>query len=165
MVAKVFKGLALCLVAVLTGCGAADSNFKSWNHYGPAEIGPEETPLALSALDESSAGPLVVEGVIEEVCSIKGCWMVISDGQRTARVKFKGYSFLVPRNAAGRRVVIKGTGEMTLLDVAWARRLAERAGGSRAEIEAITRPVPVYEIQATAVYIKGSGLDEPHSES
>ncbi len=155
----------LCMASMaMVGCGSNRADFTSWNHYGTAAIAPEEEPVSLAALDQTFTGEVIVEGVIEDVCTVKGCWMNIREGERTARVKFKDYAFFVPRNAAGRRVVVKGVGSMTLLDVAWAQHLAEEAGKSRAEIEAITEPVRTYEIEATAVYIRGDGLDAPFSD-
>lgn len=162
-----FKTTVMMLAAfgamILAGCSGGGGNFTSWNHYGGGELNRDDLPVGLSVLDQSQPGPVTVEGTITEVCPTKGCWMNISDGTATARVKFKDYAFFVPRNAAGRRVVLHGWGERTLLDVEWARHIAEDAGKSRAEIEAITKPVAVYEIEATAVYIQGRGLDEPHT--
>lgn len=156
------SAVVLGAAMMVTGCSTGSSQVANWNHFGTSRLG-NDRPVALSVVDESKAGPVVVEGTITEVCQTKGCWMNIVDGGRTARVKFKDYAFFVPRNAAGRRVVVKGWGEKTLMDVEWARHIAEDAGKSRAEIDAITKPVEIYEIEATAVYIEGDGLDAPHT--
>lgn len=161
---RVLSLMLVALTGALAGCSSGRSGFTSWNHYGLEKIASGESAVALASMDCSSNDPIVVSAVIEDVCTVKGCWMNIRDGERTARVRFKDYAFFVPRNASGRRVVVIGRGEMTLLDVAWARHLAEEAGKSRAEIEAITAPVPTFEIEATAVYIEGRGLDAPYSD-
>lgn len=156
--------MLIVLAGALAGCSSGRSDFASWSHYGLESVGSDESAVGLANVDFTSNEPIVVSGVIEEVCTVKGCWMNIRDGGKTARVRFKDYAFFVPRNAAGRRVVVAGRGEMTLLDVAWAKHLAEEAGKSRAEIDAITEPVEMFEIQATAVYIEGKGLDAPYSD-
>ncbi|MCC6909480.1 MAG: DUF4920 domain-containing protein [Phycisphaerales bacterium] len=162
MFRNAFFAAILAAAAVTGGCHSTGGDVASWNHYGPADL-DSDTPVPLGAIDQTQAGPVVVRGTIDEVCQTKGCWMVIVDGDRSARVKFKDYSFFVPRNAAGRQVVVRGWGEPTLIDVQWARHMAEDAGRSQAEIEAITEPVAVYEITAIGVYISGSGLEEPHT--
>ncbi len=162
VIKHMFCAAVLGAAMMATGCSTGNSQVANWNHYGLSKLG-NDRPVALSVVDETKTGPVVVEGTITEVCQTKGCWMNIVEGGKTARVKFKDYAFFVPRNATGHRVVVKGWGEKTLMDVEWAKHVAEEAGKSRAEIDAITKPVELYEIEATAVYIEGEGLDEPHT--
>ena len=160
---RIIRIAAIGVAMTLGGCSAGNGDFTSWNHYGAGELTHGDRPMPLRTVDQSKSSTVIVEGTITEVCQDKGCWMNLTDGNRTARVKFKGYSFFVPRNATGRRVVVEGFGQPVVQEVEFARHLAEEAGRSRAEIDAITKPVQVYEIEATGVYIEGRGLDTPHT--
>lgn len=160
---RIISAAAIGLAMTIAGCSTGGGSVASWNHYGSTKLAAEKRPVALSVVDQSKSGPVIVEGTITEVCQEKGCWMNLVDGDQTARVKFKGYSFFVPRNAMGHRVVVEGFGQIVVQEVEFAKHLAEEAGKSRAEIDAITKPVKVYEIEATGVYIEGSGLDKPYS--
>ena len=44
---------------------------------------------------------VLLEGKISDVCQMKGCWLMLSDGQRAIRIKFEGYSFFVPKDSRG----------------------------------------------------------------
>ena len=48
-------------------------------------------------------------GTVTEVCKAKGCWMKVAleNGEETM-VKFKDYGFFVPKDMAGKEVVING---------------------------------------------------------
>ena len=60
-------------------------------------------------LARAQAGQKVrLEGTIERVCRNKGCWLELKQGEESVHVTFEGYSFFVPRDAAGRRVVLEG---------------------------------------------------------
>lgn len=64
--------------------------------------------------EKYAAKPVIVEGVIERVCSSKGCWMEISPkaGEVGARVTFKDYGFFVPTSSQG--WVVKAEGEFAV---------------------------------------------------
>jgi hypothetical protein len=49
-----------------------------------------------------------LEGVIEKVCSNKGCWLALKQGDESVHVTFAGYAFFVPKDSAGRRVTLEG---------------------------------------------------------
>ena len=54
---------------------------------------------------------VVVEGVVERVCQMQGCWMELAPekGTRGVRVAMKDHAFFVPFNAAGLRARVDGT--------------------------------------------------------
>ena len=51
---------------------------------------------------------VLLEGKISDVCQMKGCWLMLSDGERAIRIKFENYSFFVPKDSRGKRCAPKG---------------------------------------------------------
>jgi hypothetical protein len=49
-----------------------------------------------------------LEGTIERVCQQKGCWLALTQGAKSVHVTFAGYAFFVPKDSAGRPVVLEG---------------------------------------------------------
>lgn len=90
----------------------------------------ERVALAdLAATPEKWAGKtILVTAAIEDVCSKKGCWMVLGQGPQAMRVKFKDYAFFVPRDAKGRVAMIQGQAKVEEVSEADARHYAEESG-------------------------------------
>jgi hypothetical protein len=96
-----------------------------------------------------------VKGVITDVCQMKGCWMKVDLGNgETMRVTFKDYGFFVPKDAAGREVIIEGLPDISITDVETLRHYAEDAGKSEEEIQAITTSKKELKFEAKGVIIK-----------
>ena len=66
------------------------------------------------------------EGRVTQVCQKEGCWMILAEGDRYARV-FTGHAFTLPKDASGRAVVYGKLGERTVNE-AFAKHMAEDAG-------------------------------------
>lgn len=49
--------------------------------------------------------PQRFSGRITEVCQAKGCWMMLEDNGKVARVMFGSHDFYVPKDSAGDAVV------------------------------------------------------------
>jgi hypothetical protein len=98
---------------------------------------------------------LKIVGTVENVCKVKGCWMnVLSDkGAPSMFVKFKDYGFFMPKDIAGKKVVMQGYAFKEVTDVATLRHFAEDEGKSKAEIEKITQPKEEYKFMASGVVI------------
>ena len=96
-----------------------------------------------------------VEGTVESVCKVKGCWMQVrtADNQ-TMRVSFKDYGFFVPKDIEGKKVVMEGVAQQTTTPVAELRHYAEDAGKSKAEIAKITEPEKALTFVADGVIVK-----------
>jgi len=93
---------------------------------------PEKTKVAETT-------EIKVKGVITEVCQAKGCWMTLDLGNdEQLRVKFKDYGFFVPKDAAGKTAIIQGVATKEVVSVEELKHLAEDAGKSETEINAIT---------------------------
>jgi hypothetical protein len=80
-------------------------------------------------------------GTVQEVCQAKGCWMKIASDDPDAEpimVRFKDYGFFMPKDIAGRKVIMDGYAFVEETPVDELRHYAEDAGKSQEEIEAIT---------------------------
>ena len=73
---------------------------------------------------------VVIEGVVNRVCKMEGCWMEIAPGADAAsiRVTFKNHGFFVPKDADGTR--FRAVGEFTVkkLDKEMVEHLAKEDG-------------------------------------
>lgn len=96
--------------------------------YGDAM--PLGRPLAIGEAiadaDGWRARPGKFEGRITQVCQNKGCWLVLAEGDRYARV-FSGHKFFLPKDTTGNAVVHGTLSERTVSE-AFAKHLAEDSG-------------------------------------
>ncbi len=96
-----------------------------------------------------------VTGTVEAVCKAKGCWMNISSdkGAPSMFVKFKDYAFFMPKDLAGKKVVMVGNAFKETTTVDELRHFAEDAGKSKEEIAKITKPKEDIKFMANGVLI------------
>lgn len=153
------KTLLIILLAVggsmlTTGLLAQAEN----NFGGPVEQAEAISYDALlSGMAEQDSMEVTVEAAVTEVCQAKGCWMNLTSAERTdaplMMVRFKDYGFFVPKDIAGRKVVITGKAYREMTPVEELRHYAEDAGKSKEEIEAITEPKEELKFLATGVVL------------
>ena len=118
------------------------------------EEGAISTTEFLTQFGGQEAMETKISGKIEEVCSKKGCWMVMNlSDDKDMRVTFKDYEFFVPLDAAGKQTIIQGTATMDTTTVEMLKHYAEDAGDSQEEIDAITEPEFNYAFEATGVLV------------
>ncbi|MCB0423880.1 MAG: DUF4920 domain-containing protein [Mangrovimonas sp.] len=92
---------------------------------------------------------------VNEVCQAKGCWMTLKlEDSSEVLVKFKDYGFFVPKNIAGKEVVVNGKAFVSETSVAELRHYAEDAGKTAEEIAAITEPERTFSFEADGVLVK-----------
>jgi len=90
-----------------------------------------------------------------EVCQVKGCWMTLDMGDDVnATVRFKDYAFFMPKNIAGKEVIVNGLAYVDVVSVEDQRHYAEDAGKTKEEIAAITAPKKTFTFMADGVLIK-----------
>lgn len=93
-------------------------------------------------------------GEIAEVCPKKGCWLKVTlASDEEVFVKFKDYAFFVPKDVAGKKVVVNGSAFIEEMSVEDQRHFAEDAGSSQEEIAQITAPKRTYRFEADGVLI------------
>lgn len=130
-------------------------------HFG--EIISEEGTVAyeqlLQRMEGTADGNLMikVKGQVESVCQAKGCWMNIVSNQDGVEeemfVKFKDYGFFMPKDIAGRKVIMDGYAFKEVTSVDELRHYAEDEGKSKEEIAAITEPKKELKFMASGVIL------------
>ncbi len=128
---------SVVLVAVLAvglplAAGAQDTLVRRG-----AAIGDSPAVDLASALRSISAygdRTVIVEGRVNRVCQMKGCWMelVPAGADRGIRITFKDYAFFVPTDSRGARARLEGMFEQNTFSKADADHLiAEGVGLTR----------------------------------
>ncbi|WBX71735.1 DUF4920 domain-containing protein [Tenacibaculum retecalamus] len=91
---------------------------------------------------------------IGEVCTKKGCWMVLPAADKKTMVKFKDYGFFMPLDSQGKEVIIEGKAFVKVTPIDELRHYAEDAGKTKEEIEKITEPKKEFSFLAHGVLMK-----------
>ena len=160
----------LVIAFLLTGCGTQQSSnstdespsgsttVSEDQYFGEKIAAAGAIPFDQLAAEMTSSDSLAVKvrGKVEQVCQAKGCWMnIVSDqpGQAPMMVRFKDYGFFVPKDIAGREVIIDGFAFRESTSVDELRHYAEDAGKSKEEIEAINTPKEELKFLASGVIL------------
>jgi Domain of unknown function (DUF4920) len=108
-------------------------------------------------LDAADSVNVIMKAKVSEVCQAKGCWMNIVDGAGASEgeifVQFQDYGFFMPKDLAGKEVIIEGKAYKQETTVEELKHYAEDAGKSAEEIAAITEPVMEKKFMATGVVV------------
>ena len=148
---KVFKFLLIV--------GVFQFGFAQQSNFG-APISNDK-PLSISSLTSlyDKLGPedsktIVAKVVVNEVCQVKGCWLTfkLDDGE-LVRVKFKDYSFFVPKDSTGDTFIIEGIAGVEEQSVETLRHYAEDAGKSKEYIMKINSPKRIKIFTASGVAV------------
>jgi len=89
------------------------------------------------------------------VCQNKGCWMQVTTNgiTDTMMVNFKDYGFFMPKDIAGKKVVMDGYAYQEETSVEDLKHYAEDDNKSKAEIDAITQPKKELKFMASGVIV------------
>lgn len=79
-------------------------------------------------------GPVMITGEVEAVCQKKGCWMVVKDGDKSARVLMKDHGFAVPMDCRGKSVTIEGELTTRTFSEKQVKHLAKDGGQDPAKV-------------------------------
>ncbi|MFN0060853.1 MAG: DUF4920 domain-containing protein [Planctomycetota bacterium] len=178
---RVFSGCAFAVLAmaVLTSAHTAPQDVpkapqevpKKWHDqlaqpiglstdggaiYGSAPKLKEQVALAdvEREPDRFAGRDVKLRGRITSICTKKGCWMRMVDGERELFVRFKDYGFFVPRHLAGYDVELEGPVSMKIETEAARRHYAEDAGKSPEEIAKIVGDRRELSMLASSVVIR-----------
>lgn len=92
---------------------------------------------------------------VDEVCQTKGCWMKLDlENGEQVMVRFKDYGFFMPKDIAGKEVIINGLAFIEEMSVEEQKHYAEDAGESEEALAAITKPKKTYSFEADGVLLK-----------
>lgn len=109
-------------------------------------------PMLMEGVDSKD---IKVIGKVESVCQSSGCWIDVDLGDNNImHVTFKDEAFTLPKDIAGKIVLMDGTVTTELLSVDLLKKMAKDEGKSQAEINNITEPLLEYSYEATGVVIK-----------
>ena len=142
---------AIALAVVLTAFSVSASTTTS---YGEALSGVSAVRIAeLTSSPEKYLGEKIrVEGLVEDICPMKGCWIDILESQSRETIRFKVADGVIvfPVEAKGREVVAEGVlrkHEMSKKRAtSWLRHLAEEKGEPFDE-SSVTGPMVFYQIE------------------
>jgi len=136
-------------------------NIEAYESYGELFeinklLSKEEAKKEFKKLDNGDSVKVQFKAPMNEVCVMKGCWMVLGLGENeTARVSFKDYGFFVPKESvSGTEVIVNGWAHIKKTSVKDLQHLAQDAGKSQTEIELITEPEIGYSLIADGVLMK-----------
>lgn len=100
---------------------------------------------------------VIMRAKVSDVCQAKGCWMNIVDPSGATAdeifVQFQDYGFFMPKDIAGREVIVQGKAYKQETTVEELKHYAEDAGKTAEEIAAITEPVMEKKFMATGVVL------------
>src|SRR6187455_209750 len=106
---------ALGLLGVMVSMAVAQDTYYGEKINDKGAISVEQLVKNMAGKEEMQAK---IEGVVLEVCQVKGCWMTIEKGDGTKmRVTFKDYGFFVPKDISGKKVVMAGVARTTTTSV------------------------------------------------
>jgi hypothetical protein len=94
---------------------------------------------------------ILLEGKIKDVCQMKGCWLMLSQGNDAIRIKFEGYSFFVPTDSRGKKARVEGKLMRETLSEERARHYASES--KDADPSQIRGPQQVVTLEASGVQI------------
>lgn len=134
--------------AEATVADAAVAEAADFEPVGEAITAADAVPVqTVAAGPEAYLGQNVkLEGVVREVCQMKGCWLTLETESGTGvRVSVPkddegNYVYTFPTDVSGRRVIVEGWLEESTLDEETQRHLAEDAGQNPDEMDVAAKP-------------------------
>lgn len=157
-------GFGSSVVFALLCAFAAGSISASEKQYGEPLSADGVTAVRIGELmaePESYLGKRIrVEGLVDDVCPMKGCWIKILEEQSKTTIRFKVEDDVIvfPAEAKGHNVVAEGILRSKELDEdaarEWFKHLADEKGESF-DAASVTGPVTIYEIEGMGALIGG----------
>ena len=143
------KTLPLLIFILVAVSASADQVIKRGAAIPSAT---KAVPIAevIAKPSEFTKTPVVVEGVISQACTMKGCWMELSPtaGKPGLRVTFKDYAFFVPLDSKGMKAKAEGVATVKALSKKEAdhlegdgAKLKRNADGTANEVEFVANGV------------------------
>ncbi|MCX2745235.1 DUF4920 domain-containing protein [Mangrovivirga sp. M17] len=136
---------------------SVDFNQSEYSFYGEeiTKSGYSELSSPEDLLNGKDSSTVKVTGEVSSVCKKKGCWMTLDiPGQlKPLRVTFKDYSFFVPKNIEGRKVIVKGVLKKEVQSEEMRKHYAADEEKSQEDIEKIKGNEIEYSLVADGVIL------------
>ncbi len=151
---KIILSFVLCLFATFTFAQNSTS-YEGVSFGDVVQKGDVITTSEVNAkLGDSIKKDMKITGVVSLVCQKKGCFMNLEmPNGETMFVNFKDYAFFMPKDIAGKTVVLDGFAERKETSVEDLKHFAEDAKKSKEEIAKITTPKKEIVFEAKGVVI------------
>ena len=151
---KRILGTALAILAAASLAAPASAATT----YGKGVSAAPPVPIAdLVAKPADYVGKSVkVEGVVGDVCTKAGCWLMVEHDRQSIRVKVKDGEIVFPTSAKGKKVVAEGVLRKIELTKEQALERAKHDAeetGKPFDPASVTGPATVYQIQGTGAVI------------
>lgn len=153
---KLFNTFAAVLLVVLCQVSCKQETIKG-DYFGEefkVSNKVDKTSAPYEGLVATDTLQTQIMGEVTEVCQAKGCWMKVKlDSEDEVFVRFKDYGFFVPKDAAGKKVVMNGAAFLEEMSVEDQKHYAEDEGASEDELAQITAPKKTLRFEADGVLI------------
>lgn len=118
--------------AMLAAAMAQAADAPAWEKYGADVPEGEAIPVsrAVADVDAHAGAPRKFSGRITDVCQKKGCWVMLEDDGRSARVLLGDHDFYVPRDVRGPAEVYGVLSQVALSPAARQHTAEETAAGA-----------------------------------
>ncbi len=160
------KSVLFVTITLWTYSGCAPKPSLEWRSYGGEFTQTSVASLASAVKDGdgSMTEEVVVEGVIDEMCGNKGCWMVINDGETVLRVEFKDYGFFAPWGSEGKTARLQGTLKEKAVSRASAEHMASEMKNPPFRMDEIQETQTLLVFVASAMRIEGGSELSPEQK-
>ncbi len=125
-------------------------NYKVYGSEFPDEVKFFSPGYLVRNANVFKGQQVATRGEIKQVCQKKGCFFMLSAGEKNIRVTFKDYKFFIPTDAVGSQVQLTGVFRVKELTKDQAKHYAEDAGKDTVDVEGVGQE---YNIVATSVKI------------
>lgn len=153
---KLFNTFAAVLLVVLCQVSCKQETIKG-DYFGEefkVSNKVDKTSAPYEGLVATDTLQTQMMGEVTEVCQAKGCWMKVKlDSEDEVFVRFKDYGFFVPKDAAGKKVVMNGAAFLEEMSVEDQKHYVEDEGASEDELALITAPKRTLRFEADGVLI------------
>ncbi|HEX4888464.1 MAG TPA: DUF4920 domain-containing protein [Luteibaculaceae bacterium] len=118
-----------------------------------------ENAMDIAVLQQKMSGKVELDnikviGKVTEVCQKKGCWMKLENPKgEPIHVMFKDYALFMPKDLAGKTVVLHGKSYVSETSVSELRHYAQDAGASKSDLKKIQQSKKELKIEADGVQI------------
>ncbi len=154
---KLISLAASVLLLTTANSAFAQAKFTSYGQEFKKENVKTMNSLMKDMQGKDKLENISLEGRISEVCQAEGCWVKLkntsAEGAEDILVKFKDHAFVVPKDLAGKPMIVHGTALRKTVSVEEQRHMAEDAGKSADEIAKINTPKEELRIEATGVQV------------